>query len=240
MPDSAGLDSGREALRRFLVGDDDLASMLTKISLIAIETIPDADFASITMIDRQGKPTTPVFTDKAALELDQVQYALDDGPCLAAVRHQGMEHCETATDTRWPTFSAAAADKGVREVMSTPLVDRETVKGALNLYSRSGFAPLATKTAARFADQLGVAAANAALYVEGALVAQQLETAMEFRSVIEQAKGILMGAQKCDEQAAFDILVRASQNRNRKLRDIASEIIERHTRQDSEVPPPPA
>ena len=52
---------------------------------------------------------------------------------------------------------------------------------------------------------------------------------MESRAVIEQAKGILMAAQRCSPDAAFQILVRASQNQNRKLRAIASEIVERYT-----------
>ena len=51
---------------------------------------------------------------------------------------------------------------------------------------------------------------------------------MESRAVIEQAKGILMAAQRCDPDAAFDILVRASQNQNRKLRAIAAEIVDRY------------
>lgn len=231
MPDSAGLEAGREALRRFLVGDDDLSSMLARISLIAIETIPDADMASITMLNARGEATTPTFTDKAALELDQVQYALDDGPCLASLRHQGVEQVETASDRRWPTFSAAAVARGIREVMSTPLIDRESVKGALNLYSRSGFAPLATKTAGLFADQLGIAAANAAIFVQNSLMADQLKHAMEYRGVIEQAKGILMAQGRCGPMEAFDILVSASQNQNRKVREIAVEIVERYSHQ---------
>ncbi len=53
----AGLDAGREALRRFLAGEDDLGAMHTKMALIATESIPACDIASITML-RGGKPTT--------------------------------------------------------------------------------------------------------------------------------------------------------------------------------------
>ncbi len=60
-----GLDQGREALRRFLVGDDDLDAMPSRIAMIATETVPGCDLASITMV-RRGEPRTPVFTDKAA------------------------------------------------------------------------------------------------------------------------------------------------------------------------------
>src|SRR4051794_19323079 len=113
---SAGLDAGREALRRFLVGEDDLAAMHTKIVLIAAETIPACDIASITMI-RQGRPATPAATSKTAIRLDEVQYSIGDGPCLAAIRHRGLEHMVTTTDDRWPTFASAAAEQGVLAVL---------------------------------------------------------------------------------------------------------------------------
>ena len=70
-----GLDAGREALRRFLAGEDDLAVMHTKIAVIATETVPGCDMASITTL-RGGKPTTPAFTGKFALLLDETQYKL--------------------------------------------------------------------------------------------------------------------------------------------------------------------
>ena len=130
----AGLDAGREALRRFLAGDDDLAAMHTKIALIATETIPGCDLASISML-RAGKAVTPAFTGKTALLLDEVQYKLGDGPCLAAIRHRGLEHVSTRSDDRWPDYVAAASEHGVRAIMSVPLGNHESVVGALNLYS---------------------------------------------------------------------------------------------------------
>ena len=222
-----GLEQGCEALRRFLVGEDDLNGMLTRIALLATETVPGCDLASITMM-RRGEPTTPVFTDKAALALDEVQYRLGDGPCLAAIRHRGVECLET-TDTRWPTFAAAAAEAGVLKCLSVPLADEQAVLGALNLYSKTAprFDERAREVACLFADQLGVAAANAMAYVEAYELSLQLQEAMKSRAVIEQAKGILMAAQGCDADEAFQILVRASQNQNRKLRAIASEIVAR-------------
>jgi GAF domain-containing protein len=226
------LDDGREALRRFLVGEDDLTSMLTKVALLSADAIPGTDMTSITMLLRD-EPHTPAYTDKRALELDQVQYALGDGPCLSALRHQGVEQVATATDDRWPTFSSEAQNRGVTSVLSAPLTDGETAKGALNLYSQSGFDEDAPALACLFADQLGLAAANVALFAEGATMADHLRSAMESRATIEQAKGILMGAQRCGPEQAFDILRRASQGQNRKLRDIATEIVDRYAAGES-------
>jgi GAF domain-containing protein len=226
---TAGLDAGREALRRFLAGEDDLATMHTKVALIATETVPGCDIASVTMV-RAGKASTPAFTAKTAKLLDEVQYRLGDGPCLAAIRHRGLEHVSTDSDGRWPEFVSASREQGVLATMSVPLGNDEMVVGALNLYSKTGSAydDEAKDVACAFADQLGVAVASATLYAESFELAQQLQQAMESRAVIEQAKGILMAAQRCSADAAFNILVRASQNQNRKLRAIAAEIVERY------------
>ena len=226
----AGLDAGREALRRFLAGEDDLTAMHTKIALIATETVPGCDIASVTML-RAGKPFTPAFTGKTAKLLDETQYELGDGPCLAAIRHRGLEHASTASGRCWPDFASAAVEQGVLATMSLPLGNDETVVGALNLYSETvaAYSTEARDVACGFADQLGVAVASVTLYAERFELAQQLQQAMESRAVIEQAKGILMAVQRCTPDAAFAILVRASQHQNRKLRAIASEIVERHS-----------
>ena len=132
----AGLDAGREALRRFLVGEDDISAMHTKVVMIATETIPGCDLASITLL-KDGRPFTPAYTGKTALALDQAQYKAGEGPCLAAVSHRGLEHATTASDERWPAFVAAAAEKGVLATLSIPLGNHESVLGALNLYSET-------------------------------------------------------------------------------------------------------
>src|SRR4051812_16734642 len=93
---AAALDEGREALRRFLVGEDELSSLLTSIAGVAAHPIPGPDATSSTML-RRGEPPTPAYTDDGALELDAVQHPLDDGPCLSALRHQGVEQVATAT-----------------------------------------------------------------------------------------------------------------------------------------------
>ncbi|HET9443231.1 MAG TPA: GAF and ANTAR domain-containing protein [Acidimicrobiales bacterium] len=229
----AGLEAGREALRRFLAGEDDLSAMHTKIALIATETIPGCDVASITTV-LDGRPTTPAFTAKKALLLDEAQYRGGAGPCLAAIAHRGPEHVTIAAETRWPEFVTVAVDNGVLATFSVPLGTDDAVIGALNLYSetRPRFDEESQRLACLFADQLGVAAATVTRYAESYELAQQLQQAMESRACIEQAKGILMAAQRCTPQEAFEILVRASQGRNRKLRAIAMEIVERYAASD--------
>jgi GAF domain-containing protein len=228
----SGIAEGREALFRFLTGADDLTSMLTKITLIAAETIPGADAITITMM-RKGEPTTPAFTEKRVLDLDLKQYELGDGPCLSAIRHQGVEQIQTDTDDRFPVFSAAARHRGIASVLSAPMMQDDEAKGALNVYSESEFADGAGALASLFADQVGIAAINTTLYVEGTKMADQLQEALASRAEIEQAKGILMNAERCGPERAFAILKRASQGQNRKLRVIAAEIVQRYVESDS-------
>jgi len=143
-----------------------------------------------------------------------------------------------ATDQRWPHFLAAAEGLGIRSTLSVPLVGGEEAVGALNLYSKSTaeYSDEARKTASLFADQLSVAAANATVLANAVILNRQLQEAMLPRAVIEQAKGILMSAQHCSEDRAFDILRRASQGQNRKLRDIAADVVGDYTDGDPSTP----
>jgi AmiR/NasT family two-component response regulator len=76
-----------------------------------------------------------------------------------------------------------------------------------------------------------VALANAHLYDSTATLARHMQTAMESRAVIEQAKGIVMGERRCTAEEAFAVLVKVSQDSNRKLRDVAAALVERAANQ---------
>ena len=109
-----------------------------------------------------------------------------------------------------------------------PLHDENGVRGALNLYSTPGFDHGAEATARAFGAELAAAAARATVYVDQAAMARQLQEAMDARAEIEQAKGIIMANERCNADRAFDILRQASQRQNRKLRDVAKELIDRY------------
>jgi hypothetical protein len=134
--------------------------------------------------------------------------------------------------------------------LSLPLlVDGESL-GALNLYSGASgaFAGRHHETAETFANQCAAALTVSVRQLRQSAVQQQLAGAMVSTSIIDQAIGILMGQQRCTAAAAFDLLRQASQNRNRKLRDIAVDIITNvsashpnpgHTSRSTPTTPPP-
>ncbi|HEU5392932.1 MAG TPA: GAF and ANTAR domain-containing protein [Streptosporangiaceae bacterium] len=134
-----------------------------------------------------------------------------------------------AGQPRWPTFAQSAAAAGIKSTLSVPLVVGGDGLGALNIYSReeNSFAEAEVALAATFASYASVALANARVYWRTQRLASQLEEALSSRGVIEQAKGIIIARQGCSADEAFQVLVRLSQHRRVKLRDVAAELVQR-------------
>lgn len=217
------------ALSRFFVGDGTLQDTLLRVAEHAEEALPATAMTGITMLV-DGRAKTAVFTDETAPEIDSAQYETGIGPCLDSFRHRRTFRIDDTTkDDRWTAFSEAAAAYGIRSTLSIPLVANHEGLGAMNLYSRTpnGFSEEDEEVAAQFGVQAAIVLANAQAYWDAHLLSQNLATAMQSRAVIEQAKGILMGAQRCSADEAFQILVRASQRENRKLREIAEDLVAR-------------
>ena len=229
MPPQEPLARSLAALSRFFVGDGTLQETLDRVTKHAEEAVPASVMTGITMLV-DGRPSTAVFTDEAAAEIDTAQYETGVGPCLDSFRHRQIFRIDDTTkDDRWRAFCEAAAASGVRSTLSIPLVANHVGVGAMNFYARepNAFSEDDQDVASQFAVQAAVVLANAQAYWDAHQLSQNLATAMQSRAVIEQAKGILMGAQGCSADEAFQILVRASQRENRKLREIAEELVGR-------------
>lgn len=212
-------------LHGVVVSNETLDSMLQRVSELAVKEVENCDLAGITLM-RDGRPVTSAFTDLLSPELDQAQYDSGKGPCLDAFRYNEQFRIDdTKLDERWPEFAAAAAEHGVRSTLSIPLMVGDAALGALNLYSRTVGAFVDPDSAALFGSQAAVVLANAQAYWAAQHLADQLDTAIKTRAVIEQAKGILMAQHGCSPDEAFDMLSRTSQHTNTKLRDVAAQIV---------------
>jgi GAF domain-containing protein len=152
---------------------------------------------------------------------------------LEAFRSQQLVRVDDlTTDGRWPEFAAAALDRGVRSSLSSPLIVAGEGIGALNVYASGPghFGEHDEDNASLFAAQAAVALANAQAYWDQASLAENLAKAMESRAVIEQAKGVIMATTGTGADQAFDLLRQQSQAENRKLRELAAEIVDRQQR----------
>jgi GAF domain-containing protein len=131
-------------------------------------------------------------------------------------------------NTEYPEFASAARRQGVTHSLSIGLPVPQRVVGALNLYASTSGAlrPGTVAQAQAFASYAGVSVANAALYTSTAELAEQMRTGMQTRSVIEQAKGVLMERHGYSDYTVFKALCTLSQRSNRKLRDVAAAIVQ--------------
>jgi GAF domain-containing protein len=222
------LTSSLAALSRFFVGDGTLAETLSRVADLTVEAVPPADLVGLTILV-EGRNRTAVFTDEAAPEIDDAQYDFGEGPCLEAFADVRVTTIESTREPgKWPEFRKMAARHGVLSTLSLPLVVDHGAIGALNLYSRRerAFDDADRQRGELFASQAAIVLANAQAYWDARELSEGLAGAMKHRAVIEQAKGLLMGAEGVDEEQAFQILVRASQRENIKLRAVAQRITE--------------
>lgn len=225
---SEALSRSLDALSGFVAGDGTLKETLQRVAELGSDTVAGADLTGLTLLDGD-RPTTSVFTDPTSPEIDAVQYETGSGPCLDASREQRTHRIDSTTEEqRWVEFCAAAAAKGIHSVMSLPLSVRGQGVGALNFYSRSkgAFSSDDEDVGFLFARQAAIALANSSAYWGATELAEQLNEALTSRAVIDQAKGIIIGTNGCTAEEAFDVLRKASQRENHKLRDIAQRMVE--------------
>ncbi len=206
-------------LARQLSADSDLDAVWTRVVRASVAEVEGAEHAGITLLEA-ATVSTPAATDELVREIDAIQYSTG-GPCLtAALDQQAVVLVEDlTTDTRWPQFSASIAGLGVRSMLSFQLFTDATTIGALNLYAGipDAFTVDSVDTGTIMAMHAAVAAAAAGR-------TDNLIIALATRDIIGQAKGILMERYKVTGEQAFDLLITASQDANRKLKDIAFDL----------------
>ena len=216
-------------LQQLLLDTPDITGFLDELARYAAETIGLGLSCGITL-DRDGGPLTVASSDAHANTLDEVQYGHHGGPCLTAMRTRTtVTITDLATDDRWGSYRLDALAHGIGSALSIPISAGPGVRGALNLY---GAQPNMFTASRRVrAEALGAEASRtlrlALRVTDQVQLTHHLETAMASRSVIDQAVGIIMGQNRCPATDAFEILRAASNHRNIKLRDVATEIVTR-------------
>lgn len=209
-------------LARSLQDEGSLNDTLQAIVDAAVDTVPGAQYAGISMIQARREVRTPAATDDLVKLVDQAQYETGEGPCLDALYEQHtVRLSDMASEQRWPEFTRRAAALGVRSMLAIQLYVEQDNLGALNLESRD------TDAFDDESEQVGLLfAAHAGVAIAGAQKQQQLQHAMSVRDLIGQAKGILIERHKLTGDQAFRLLVRASQHTNTKLTDVAKYLVE--------------
>jgi GAF domain-containing protein len=199
-----------------------LPAVLDTIVHAAQQSLPGVDHVGISVTHKDGRVETLAATDPFVTALDELQYELDEGPCLTAIFDSGIVTIDDAShEQRWPRFIPRAVELGLRSQIGLRLYVENQTLGGLNLYSTAvdTIDPDVLATAELFA-------AHAALALGKARHEENLYSALFTRKVIGQAIGIIMERYELDEDKAFQYLARVSQHSNHKLRDVAAEMVQ--------------
>lgn len=208
-------------LARAMQGADGVPSTLEAIVQAAVSTVPGAQYASLSAVRGRRDVVTVASTGELARAVDQAQYDAGEGPCLDALYHRvSVRLPDLAMESRWPHFVARARQLAVGSLLAVQLYVAGDDLAALNMQSRE---------AGAFTDEsehvARLFAAHAAVALAGAEQREHLTTALTSRDTTGQAKGILMERHKVTATQAFAMLVQVSSLTNRRLVDIADELV---------------
>lgn len=198
-----------------------LDQVLDRIVQTAVDTIPGVKYAGISLWRSGARFETLASTHQLVLDLDELQYALEEGPCIDAMRdHTKIWVEDLSVETRWPKYGPRAVALGVVSHLGLELFTEDNTIGGLNLYAD---APHAFDRDTPVIAHLFVT--HAAHAMGKAMKQQQLNESISSRTVIGQAMGIVMERYTLDDDRAFSFLKRTSQDSNTKLVDVAQQIV---------------
>lgn len=219
-----------EQLQDILLDSEDIRQYLHQLSTYAADLLSVHGvevFAAVTLI-RDRKPTTVASSGPEAQQLDEVQYRFEEGPCLTAARTGRTVHIPHIADPSVPfPYREAMQAHGISTVLAVPILLEGSAVSALNLYAAEAevFGDRVLSSAQKLAED---AAKSLHLALRAATLSEaghDLRAAMESRTTIDIAVGILMGQSRCSQDRAMEMLRSASSTRNLKLRDVAQTVI---------------
>jgi len=217
MPDLRDLSRGLASIH----AADDEEQTLARLLDVAMTTL-NCDMAGV-MLVTHGRIECAAVTSPTVREADLLQVKSNEGPCLSAIHdHRNFRIDRTDDDPRWPRWGPQAARIGVHSVLSVRMGMETQPVGSLNLY------------AARFAafgsdddDIATILAHNAAIAYLNTRTTRALRRAVDTRTTIGQAEGMLMERFTIDADTAFSVLRRYSQAHNAPLREVARGLVEK-------------
>jgi anti-anti-sigma factor len=194
-----------------------LVAALMLLVVVAQATVERADGASVSLA--VGKQLQTVAASNEIIAgMDADQYSVGEGPCVsAATLGTGFHIVSVASETRWPTFTPLAAERGINSVISTPLSIEGRPVGALNIYSRSAGAfdlaqaQLASLLARQASTLISAHAPGQTVIAE---LSRAIEGALAERRSASLAQGILMEHYGLSADAALEVVRNLSRDRS--------------------------
>ena len=212
-----------------LVADYDVIDLLYNLSTACVELLA-IDTVGIMVTDRKGSLHTVAASHERTELLELFQLQNNEGPCLDTFRQGQPVHCLDLGQEggRWPTFSAHAHNRGYRSVHTRPMRVRDTVIGALNLFGDQAGAVPETDllTAQAFADIATISIIKDRTAETLSQLVEQLQTALNSRVTIEQAKGMLAERLGIEVDEAFSLLRTYARSQGERLTEVAQRFLD--------------
>lgn len=210
-----------------LVDEFDIIDVLTTLSHRCVQLF-GAGAAGILLGDQRGTLQVVAASSEQARLLELFQLQNDEGPCLDCFSSgETVTNADLTSGTRWPLFAAEAHLAGFLAVQAFPLRLRDVVIGTLNMFmeNRVDLSEEDCRLCQALADVATIAILQNQATTEAHNVNGQLQRALTSRITIEQAKGILAERSHVDMAEAFSQLRKFARDNNRKLSDIAAEVV---------------
>lgn len=230
-PHRPGDDAVIGALQEIVVDSKDVNEFLHELCDYSARAISESMVlpvvCAVTLRQRR-QTTTAAWSDVRARVMDEIQHHHGAGPCLHAMDSGTTVLVpDTRHDTRWPEYGQAIAQLGQLSVLAVPLAIDGDSKAALNIFAPevNAFGSAAIEDAELFAAHAQSSLRLAVRVATGQQLAADLRAAMESRTAIDLAAGIIMGQNRCPQERAMAILVKASNGRNQKLRTVAEQLV---------------
>jgi transcriptional regulator with GAF, ATPase, and Fis domain len=211
-----------------LVVDFDIADFLHTLSTRCVELL-DVQAAGVMVTDQRGRLRVMASSSERAHVLELFEVESEQGPCVACF-HSGQPVSDAdlrVVDPRWASFSQHAGQAGFSAVHALPMRLRDEIIGVLNLFSvrPGGLTAADTHLGQALANVTTIGILQQRAIHHGEVVVEQLQGALNSRVVIEQAKGVLFERLHLDMQEAFELLRTYARHTNRRLTDVALDII---------------
>jgi GAF domain-containing protein len=220
----------RRALRelddlRYSAGDLDEA--LRRI-VLATHRLFAVDGAGLMLVDPDQLLRNVAVSDRRVDHLEELQVRHGEGPCVDAFEAKTLVDAEDlARERRWPSFSPAAVERGLRAVLASPIPYNRHAIGVVAVFSARAhpWSPEGELALITFTDLAALCIANTMQREQRGELAEQLQRALDARVVIEQAKGALMAREGLSERDAFERLRTQARRQRRRVADLAAEVV---------------
>jgi hypothetical protein len=210
-----------------LVDDFDVMDFLHVLTERSVQIL-GVVAAGLLLADEQGTLQVVAASSERTRLLELFQLQTDEGPCVDCFRSgQAVSEVDLAGAGRWPRFSAAATEVGYAAVHAVPMRLRIVTIGALNFFGAQAGAvdQERLRLGQALADVATIGLLQHRAIHRRDVVTEQLQTALNSRVLIEQAKGVLAERLRVSVDDAFTVLRRAARRQNRRLVDLAEAVV---------------